>query len=243
MGKTTGISWTMRTFNPWRGCKKVSPGCDNCYMFTEQIRYNLDPTVITRTKTWSQPKRWQKPLTGTNKKEMVFTCSWSDFFIQNADPWRPDVWKIIKDTPNLIYQILTKRPKLISTRLPEDWGDGYPNVALGVSIESADYVNRADDLRKVPARWRFISAEPLLGSIKGLDLKDIHWLIAGGESGSNFREMNLDWAREARDLCLENKVPFFFKQDSAFLPGQNNVLDGRTWEEWPAEWLNEREEA
>lgn len=238
MGQTTGIGWTQRTFNPWRGCKKISPGCANCYMFTEQYRYNLDPTIVTKTKTWSQPKRWQKALNGTDKKEMVFTCSWSDFFIEAADPWRAEVWKIIKDTPNLIYQILTKRPKLISTRLPEDWGEGYPNVALGVSIENAAYNHRADDLRKIPARWRFISAEPLLGSIKGLDLSGFHWLIAGGESGSNFRELDLDWAREARDMCVENKVPFFFKQDSAFLPGQHNVLDGRKWEEWPAEWLN-----
>lgn len=207
-------------------------------MFTEQYRYKLDPTVVTKTTTWAQPRRWQKSLTGTDKKEMVFTCSWSDFFIQDADEWRNDAWKVIKETPNLIYQILTKRPKLISSRLPADWGEGYPNVALGVSIESAEYNNRADDLRVVPARWRFISAEPLLGSIKGLDLTNIHWLIAGGESGPNFRVMDLDWAREARDLCLANKVAFFYKQDSAFLSGQNNVLDGRTWEEWPAEWLN-----
>lgn len=238
MGDVTGIGWTLRTWNPWRGCKKVSPGCANCYMFTEQYRYGLDPNVVTKTKTWRQPKHWQKALSGTNKKEMVFTCSWSDFFIENADDWRPDAWKVIKETPNLIYQILTKRPKLIPARLPPDWGTGYDNVALGVSIESANYNHRADDLRAVPARWRFISAEPLLGSIKGLDLKDIHWLIAGGESGPGFRNMDLDWAREARDMCLENKVAFFYKQASAFLPGQDNVLDGRTWEEWPAEWLN-----
>lgn len=210
----------------------------NCYMFTEQYRYKLDPTVVTRTKTWNQPRRWQKALNGTNKKEMVFTCSWSDFFIQDADEWRPEAWKLIKETPNLIYQVLTKRPELIPDRLPPDWDKGYPNVALGVSIENADWNERADDLRTVPARWRFISAEPLLGSVKGLDLKDIHWLIAGGESGPGFRVMDLDWVREARDMCVAAKVPFFYKQDSGPLPGKNNVLDGRTWEEWPAEWLN-----
>jgi protein gp37 len=206
-------------------------------MFTEQYRFGLDPNVVTKTKTWNQPRRWQKALNGTNKKEMVFTCSWSDFFIQAADKWRPEVWKIIKETPNLIYQILTKRPKLIPKRLPPDWGEGYPNVALGVSIESAAFNSRADDLRKIPARWRFISAEPLLGSIKGLDLTDIHWLIAGGESGPGFRIMDLDWAREARDMCTKLAIPFFFKQSSALLSGQNNMLDGRVWEEWPSEWL------
>lgn len=237
MGEFTGIGWTLRTFNPWRGCKKISPGCENCYMFTEQYRYKLDPTVVTRTKTWNQPRRWQKALNGTDKKEMVFTCSWSDFFIQDADEWRDEAWKLIKETPNLIYQVLTKRPKLIPKRLPADWGEGYPNVALGVSIESADWNGRADDLRVVPARWRFISAEPLLGSIKGLNLADIHWLIAGGESGPGFRVMDLDWAREARDMCVAAKVPFFYKQDSGPLPGKNNVLDGRTWEEWPEGWI------
>jgi len=206
-------------------------------MFTEQYRYKLDPTVVTRTKTWRQPRRWQKALAGTDKKEMVFTCSWSDFFIEAADEWRAEAWKVIKETPNLIYQILTKRPKLIPDRLPPDWGTGYDNVALGVSIESAAYNGRADDLRLVPARWRFISAEPLLASIKGLSLKDIHWLIAGGESGPGFRTMDLDWAREARDLCIAEKVAFFYKQGSAFLPGQDNVLDGRTWEEWPEGWI------
>lgn len=238
MGEYTGIGWTLHSWNPWRGCKKVSEGCENCYMFTEQYRFKLDPTIVTRTTTWNQPKRWQKALNGTNKKEMVFTCSWSDFFIQDADPWREEAWAVIKSTPNLIYQVLTKRPKLISKRLPADWGEGYPNVALGVSIENAAWNGRADDLRTVPARWRFISAEPLLGSIKGLNLADIHWLIAGGESGPGFRCMDLDWAREARDMCVEAKVPFFYKQDSDFKPGQNNVLDGRTWEEWPTEWLN-----
>jgi protein gp37 len=238
MGEFTGIGWTLRTFNPWRGCKKISPGCANCYMFTEQYRYKLDPTIVTRTKTWGQPRKWQKALNGTTKKEMVFTCSWSDFFIEQADPWREEAWKLIKSCPNLIFQILTKRPKLIPKRLPADWGTGYDNVALGVSIESAAYNGRADDLRVVPARWRFISAEPLLASVKGLDLKDIHWLIAGGESGPGFRIMDLDWAREARDMCAEAKVPFFYKQDSGPVPGKNNILDNRTWEEWPAEWLN-----
>ncbi len=238
MGEFTGIGWTLRTFNPWRGCKKVSPGCANCYMFTEQYRYKLDPTVVTKTTTWGQPRKWQKALNGTNKKEMVFTCSWSDFFIEDADQWRPDVWKLIKETPNLIYQILTKRPELIKDRLPPDWGAGYDNVALGVSIENAKYNFRADQLRENSAKWRFISAEPLLGSVKGLDLTGIHWLIAGGESGPGFRTMDLDWARECRDMCAAANVAFFYKQDSGPLPGKNNVLDGRVHEDWPTEWLN-----
>lgn len=238
MGEFTGIGWTLRTWNPFRGCKKISPGCANCYMFTEQYRYKLDPTVVTKTKTWAQPKRWQKTLNGTTKKEMVFTCSWSDFFIEEGDQWREEIWKIIKETPNLIYQILTKRSKNIKDRLPKDWGEGYDNVALGVSVENDKYLWRIDDLREIPCKWRFISAEPLLNSIKSLNIENIHWVIVGGESGSGFRPMNLDWAREIRDICVSENVAFFFKQSSGFLPGKNNELDGRTWKQWPKEWLN-----
>lgn len=237
MGDKTKIGWTLRTQNFWIGCRKVSPGCAKCYMFRDMERFGKDPKSIVRTKTWGAPLKWQKEAAATNSKQMVFTCSWSDFFIEEADEWRPDAWKVIKQCPNLIWQVLTKRPHLMPDRLPPDWGDGYPNVALGVSIESDAYNSRADELRKVPARWHFISAEPLLGSCKGINLDHIEWLIAGGESGSDFRPMNLDWARELRDVCLEKKIAFFYKQNSATLPGQDNVLDGRTWEEWPEGWL------
>lgn len=238
MGTWTGISWTLHSWNPWRGCKKVSPGCANCYMFTEQRRYGLDPTVVIRTKTWGQPKKWQKEAAATNTKQMVFTCSWSDFFIEQADPWREDAWKVIKNCPNLIFQVLTKRPELIQARLPADWGTGYDNVGLGVSVENDKYLGRVDLLRQIPAKIHFISAEPLLGSIKDIDLTDIEWLIAGGESGPNFRHMDLQWAREIRDKCVAEGVAFFYKQGSALLPGRDNVLDGQVWEQWPKEWLN-----
>lgn len=236
MGETTNISWTLRTQNFWVGCAKVSPGCKNCYMFRDMERFGQDPKTVRRTKTWNAPRKWQKALDGTDKKEMVFTCSWSDFFIEEADEWRDEAWKVIKETPNLIYQILTKRTKNIRDRLPKDWGDGYPNVALGTSIETEPYLWRADDLRTIPAKWRFISAEPLLGSIKTINLENIHWLIAGGESGDAFRTMDLNWARELRDLCKQENVAFFYKQGSALTPGKDNVLDGRTHEEWPEGW-------
>lgn len=239
MGNKTNISWTSRTWNPWIACQKVSPGCANCYMFREMERYGLDPTVVTKTKTWNQPKRWQKECAANNTKEMVFTCSWSDFFIKQADEWRPDAWKIIKDCPNLIWQILTKRPELIRDRLPPDWGNGYDNVALGVSVESNKYLSRIDKLIKIPSKVHFISAEPLLGPLPDLNLKDVEWLIAGGESGSSFRPMDIEWAKEIRDKCKKAKVPFFFKQGANFKPGQNNTIDGVTYEEWPKDWLNE----
>lgn len=185
-----------------------------------------------------KPKKWQKEAAATNTKQMVFTCSWSDFFIEDADPWRAEAWKVIKDCPNLIFQVLTKRPELIQARLPADWGTGYDNVGLGVSVENDKYLSRVDLLRQIPAKIHFISAEPLLGSIKDIDLTDIEWLIAGGESGPNFRHMDLQWAREIRDKCVAEGVAFFYKQGSALLPGRDNILDGRVWEQWPKGWLN-----
>jgi protein gp37 len=212
---------------------QTSTATHNCYMFRDQHRYGLDPTIVTRTKTWGQPKKWQKEAEANNRKDFVFTCSWSDWFIEAADEWRPEAWKLLKETPNLIYQILTKRPELIRDRLPPDWGTGYPNVWLGVSIENNNYVHRADMLREIPSNIRFISAEPLLGPITDLNLEGFKWLIVGGESGPDFRPMDLDWARSLREQCHREGVAFFYKQASGLLPGKYNLLDGQKWEEYP----------
>lgn len=207
MGSTTGIAWTNSTWNPWRGCTRVSPGCKFCYMFREQKRYGRDPSVVTRCKdsTFNKPLTWQKKAAQSGEKQLVFTCSWSDWFHPMADAWRDEAWQIVKNCPNLTFQILTKRPENISTRLPADWGQGYPNFWLGVSIENNDYVKRADILRQTPAQIRFISAEPLLGPLDQLSLNGIDWLILGGESagpGEDVRECDGSWM-----LDLLNRKP------------------------------------
>jgi protein gp37 len=215
-------------------------------MFRDMKRYGLNPEEITKTKTWGKPKQWNKEAEAEKKPCLVFTCSWSDFFIEQADPWREEAWKIIKSTPWLQWQILTKRIKRVKKHLPEDWGEGYPNVWLGTSIESSTYNWRADVLSEVPAKTRFISAEPLLASLvksdkhNAINLKGIHWLIAGGESGDEHRPMEIDWVKELRDLCVANKTAFYYKQESGFLPSKNPpLLDGRTWEEYPEIWQPE----
>lgn len=159
MGERSAISWTSDTWNPWRGCDKVSPGCAHCYMFTAQERYGHDPSVVVRAApaTFRAPFKFKGPF--------VFTCSWSDWFHETADPWRNEAWDIIRRTPHLTYQILTKRPERMADHLPESWGDGWPNVWLDVSVENRRFVNRADALRRTPAAVRFISAEPLLGPL------------------------------------------------------------------------------
>lgn len=159
MGETTAIGWTQATWNPWYGCTKVSAGCDHCYMFRDMKRYGRDPETVTRSKTkFTDPLKWKDG-------RLIFTCSWSDWFHKDADAWRDEAWQIVRDTPHHTYQILTKRPGRIARHLPADWGEGYPNVWLGTSVENQDYVKRIRDLQTIPAAVHFLSAEPLLGPL------------------------------------------------------------------------------
>lgn len=126
MGDKTAIQWTDHTWNPWQGCTKVTAGCDHCYMFRDMRRYGKNPEAVVRSSdaTFYAPLRQPKKYTPGK----VFTCSWSDWFHPAADAWRDEAWAVIRQTPRLTYQILTKRPNRIAGHLPTDWGDGYPNV-------------------------------------------------------------------------------------------------------------------
>jgi protein gp37 len=243
MGETTKISWANRTWNPWIGCRKVSPACDHCYaesMINRTRGAGAFDTVV-RTKTWLDPRRWQREAEAAKRVDLVFTCSLSDFFIQQADAWRPDIWQIIKSTPNMVYQILTKRPELVARRLPPDWGpNGYPNCWLGVSVENKKFLARMDTLRKIPAAVRFVSAEPLLEDLlpeMKWKLEGFHQIIVGGESGNGsklYRPMDHAWARRILEACQREHVAFFFKQSSAVRTEMGTTLDGKTWHEYPA---------
>lgn len=243
MGEITAIKWTMATWNPWHGCIKISPGCKFCYMYRDKERYGQDPTVVMRSKTkFNEPVKWKEA-------KLIFTCSWSDWFIEQADDWRDDAWDVIRRTPQHTYQILTKRPERIPDHLPADWGAGWPNVWLGVSVENQEYADkRIPLLLDAPAAVRFISAEPLLGAIninaylntKFIDsgcyaLHDmVDWVIVGGESGHGARPMRPDWARSLRDQCRAAGVPFFFKQVGGVRPDSGgDLLDGERIQEMP----------
>jgi protein gp37 len=204
-------------------------------MFTAQERYGQDPSRVTRTKTWGDPLKWQREAEAKGIHELVFTCSWSDWFHEDADAWRPEAWAIIKRCKNLHFQILTKRPERIAAHLPPDWGpNGYPNVWLGVSVENNRHVHRVDVLRPIPAAVRFISGEPLLGPLPDLNLQGIHWLIVGGESGPGFRPMDHAWARSLRDYARASGTAFFFKQSAAPKTEMGIELDGEVVREYPA---------
>lgn len=209
MAEKSGIAWTDATWNPWRGCTKVSEGCAKCYMYREQARYGMEPSEVVRAskKTFNLPRRL-KPGT------MVFTCSWSDFFHEAADEWRDDAWNLIRFRPDLTFQICTKRIDRVEKCLPPDWP--FPNVWLGVTAENQKRLaERAPILVTIPAAKRFISAEPLLGPLGVLTALPIDWIIVGGESGPGARTMELRWAESIRDQCHDSAFPriaFFMKQ-------------------------------
>ncbi len=241
MGANSKIQWTDATWNPWHGCTKVSPGCKYCYMFRDKERFKKDPTEVIRSAgKFNEPLNWGKhPV---NNGMRIFTCSWSDFFIEDADAWREEAWQIIKETPQFTYQILTKRPERIKDCLPADWGEGYPNVWLGVSIESQNQLYRIDPLVIIPAALRFISFEPLIGPISLFDhdVNGVQWAIIGGESGNEngkykYRPCELHWIENLIDDMEMFGKQVFVKQLGTYLAKQGGLKDrhGGDWNEWP----------
>jgi protein gp37 len=235
MAEHSAIEWTDATWNPVRGCTKVSPGCKHCYaeVFSERFRgvpghpfeqgfdLRLVPDALVLPAKWRAGRR-------------IFVNSMSDLFHEDVpDPYIRRVFDVMAATPQHRFQVLTKRSARLASlgeRLPIP-----PNVWLGVSVESADYTWRIADLRRVRARVRFLSIEPLLGPIGRLALRGIHWVIVGGESGHGARPLDPTWVRQIRDRCVAAGVPFFFKQWGGVQKSRTGrVLDGRTWDEMPA---------
>ncbi len=221
-------------------CQKVSPGCENCYAETlVSDRMGLDvwgPGKDRKiTKTWNNPHKWNRIAKRDGVSSRVFCGSLMDVFEDHptANEKRPELWALIKNTQYLTWQLLTKRPNRILECLPDDWGDGYPNVWMGCTVESNEQADRANDLRDVPTTIRFLSMEPLLGPVDMVDLKEIHWCITGGESGPGRREMNLDWCRDVRDRCRDQGIAFFHKQGNGSRPGTCPELDGKLYREFP----------
>jgi protein gp37 len=230
----SAIEWTQATWNPVTGCSKVSPGCAHCYAETFAERWRGIPGHPYEQgfdlRLWPSrlelPLRWKRP-------RLVFVNSMSDMFHEDVPlDFIQDVFDVMVRASQHRFQLLTKRHERLAELAPElPWPE---NVWIGVSIENRRFVKRADYLREVPAAVRFISAEPLLGPLEGLDLDGIDWLIVGGESGPKHRRIDADWARELRDRCNAEDVPFFFKQwGGRTSKAGGRLLDGRIWDEMP----------
>lgn len=234
MSDKSAIEWTNSTWNPVTGCNKVSPGCKHCYaeVFAERWRgikgHHFEQGFDLRL--W--PERLHLPLTW-KKPRTIFVNSMSDLFHEEVSiTFIKKIFRTVEKASWHTFQILTKRSKRMAELAPRlSWP---PNVWMGVSIESADYLWRADQLREVPAAVRFLSLEPLLGPLGSIDLSGIDWVIVGGESGPGARPMDPKWVVEICDQCLQSAVPFFFKQWGGVQKKKTGrLLDGRTWDEMP----------
>lgn len=239
MAEKSSIEWTNATWNPVVGCTKISAGCDNCYAerFAERFRgvkehpFEFGFDLVLKPARINQPLSWKK-------SKMVFVNSMSDLFHKDIpEEFISAVFDSMEAADWHIFQVLTKRSSLMRdfinrryerTSVPE-------HIWLGVSVEDHTKRSRIKHLQQTKAETRFLSVEPLVGSPGALDLSGIHWVIAGGESGPHARPMRLEWARSVRDQCLEQNVPFFFKQWGGFRPKTGGrELDGVEWSEFPS---------
>ena len=239
MAANSTIEWTNSTWNPVTGCTKVSSGCDNCYAerLSERFRgvaghpFEMGFDLTLRPERLDQPKRWRRP-------RLVFVNSMSDLFHKNIpDEYVARVFETMEAANWHVYQVLTKRSSLMRDFIARHYRDRPvpSHIWLGVSIENDSASVRLVHLKQTNASVRFVSFEPLLGPVGPVDLRGIHWAIAGGESGPGARPVKVEWLRGLRDVCQEQGVAFFFKQWGGRTPkAGGNWLDDRQWLEYPA---------
>ena len=232
--KTTKIEWTEVTWNPTTGCTKISTGCKNCY--AEKMALRLKSMGIAKYKNGFEvalhPELLKEPYKW-NTSRMVFVNSMSDLFHEDIPfSFIEKVFKVMNDNLEHTFQILTKRAELLyhySNRLK--W---TPNIRVGVTVESAEYLERIDFLREVPAAIRFLSLEPLLSPLKQMNLENIDWVIVGGESGPNARHIEKEWVLDIQKQCEKKKIAFFFKQWGGInKKKQGRILEGKIYDEMP----------
>ena len=234
MSKKSAIEWTESTWNPITGCTKISDGCKNCYAerMAKRLKAMGQPNYINgfqltlHEHVLEYPLKWKKPQT-------IFVNSMSDLFHEQVpESFIFRIFDVMKQAHWHQFQILTKR----SARLRElaheiDWPE---NVWIGVSVENEAVQFRIDDLRDVPSAIRFLSLEPLLGSLEHLNLSNIDWVIVGGESGPKSRQMEKEWVMQIKEQCIEQNTPFYFKQwGGVHKKKTGRLLEGSKWDEMP----------
>lgn len=256
MGEFSKIQWTTHTFNVWIGCTKVSEGCKFCYAEAWDHRMlggeHWGPGAPRKQMSesyWNKPAKWNREAAGANERPRVFCSSLADVFdSEGLKDQRKRLWEVIKKTSNLDWLLLTKRPENIESMLPDDWGNGYPNVWMGTTTEDQKMANkRIDILGKIPAAVRFISVEPQLDEIDfskwmEKDNPPFDWMIFGGESGSEARQFDPNWIKKAMKDAGKAGIARFVKQMGTKFASEAGFENkkGGDIDEWP-EWLRVRE--
>jgi protein gp37 len=251
MAQSSKIEWTDVTWNPVAGCTIESAGCSNCYAMRMAARLAAmgiekyagltrksggravwTGNISLDVKSLSAPYKWRKP-------RKVFVNSMSDLFHPSVpDEFIARVWRVMRETPQHTYQVLTKRPDRMRELLINPSFGSAPNIWIGTSVEDAAVLHRIDELRAIAGYIRFISFEPLIGPVGAVDLTDIDWAIVGGESGPRARLMNVDWVQQIEDRCRAYGTAFFFKQWGGInKKATGRMLNGQTYDEMPAHAL------
>lgn len=247
MAQTSKIEWTDVTWNPVAGCTIASAGCSNCYAMRMAARLAAMGSekyagltrksggravwtgkVALDAKSLSAPYKWRKP-------RKVFVNSMSDLFHPSVpDKFIARVWRVMLETPQHTYQVLTKRPDRMRRLLSDPSFGSTPNIWIGTSVEDAAVLDRIEDLRRIPGFIRFVSFEPLIGPVGAVDLSDIDWAIVGGESGPRSRPMDPAWVQQIEGRCRAYGTAFFFKQwGGTNKKAAGRIFNGRTFDEMP----------
>jgi protein gp37 len=213
--------WKMSIYNPWHGCHKISPGCANCYVYRRDEMIGKDASQVTKTSAFDLPLK--KKRNGKWKLDAsdgdVYTCMTSDFFLEEADAWRDEVWKMIETRQDLFFVIITKRIDRAINCLPSNWNEGYENVRIMCTCENQQMADkRLPVFEKFPCRHKAIIHEPMLGSVviaKWLERIPVEQVICGGESSENARICKYEWVLHTRKQCEAAQVNFYFKQTGA----------------------------
>jgi protein gp37 len=244
MAEKSGIAWTDATFNPWWGCEKLSEACAHCYAERDAKRFSKGVSTYWGKDTarrffneghWGEPYKWNAKARKDGYPLRVFCGSMCDIFEDRVDlnDQRMKLWKVIEDTPNLIWLLLTKRPANIVMMIPFDWKfKSMPlNVWFGTTVENQYHVDRLMEI-SVMKNWTdsiFVSVEPMLGAVDFGKWWDVpKWVIVGGESGAGARRMIISWAEYLRNECIEREIPFFMKQLGGFPDKRDNMLQWDT---------------
>ena len=217
-------------WNPWHGCTKISPGCKYCYVYRQDEMYGstLASSLCRKTGAFDLPlKRRRDRSYKIPPGKIVFTCFTSDFLLEDADPWRADCWRMMRQRSDCWFYFFTKRIHRLADCLPQDWGDGYDNVLIGCTVENQDRADyRLPIFRSLPIKHRSIIASPLLERLDLAPYLDdkIEEVATGGESGVEARPCDYDWILELRRQCVEKEIPFRFHQTGAYF-----IKDGRMY--------------